>query len=226
MASGSGGSGASSTSMHQSSANSADCTNSCACHSSAAHRPWWSRMLGRRSVMMRPTLSTAFSIRRLMFWHLQRMRVRMSSAASALRCACSARRLSIQLTSIFSATSRLPSSSCTSRAMRVRSSSRTDSDQAASSRTCLSAVAKASVRSLTRSSSWSLACCSASAARLRSVMSTKVTTAPRTRPSSTMGWLEYSTGKAVPSRRQNTSLSMRQGRPWRKALKIGHSASG
>ena len=38
----------------------------CACHSSAAHRPWWSRMLGRRSVMMRPTLSTALSISRLM----------------------------------------------------------------------------------------------------------------------------------------------------------------
>jgi hypothetical protein len=30
-------------------------------------------MLGRRSVMMRPTLSTALSIRRLMCWHLQRM---------------------------------------------------------------------------------------------------------------------------------------------------------
>ena len=37
-----------------------------ACHSSAAHRPWWSRMLGRRSVMMRPRLSTAVSISRPM----------------------------------------------------------------------------------------------------------------------------------------------------------------
>ena len=32
--------------------------------------------------------------------------------------------------------------------------------------------------------------------------------------------------KLLPSRRQKRSLSMRQGRPWRKALKIGHSRSG
>ena len=87
-------------------------------------------------------------------------------------------------------------------------------------------AASDAVRSATRASSSCLACCRASAARRRSVMSTKVITAPRTWPSSTMGWLEYSTGKAVPSRRQNTSLSMRQGRPWRKALKIGQSSTG
>jgi hypothetical protein len=30
---------------------------------------------------------------------------------------------------------------------------------------------------------------------------------------------------APPSRRQNTSVSMRHGNPWRKALKIGQSVS-
>lgn len=57
-------------------------------------------------------------------------------------------------------------------------------------------------------------------------MSMKVTTAPRTWPPSTMGWLLYSTGKALPSRRQNTSVSMRQGSAARKALKMGQSSTG
>src|SRR3989344_5677377 len=40
-----------------------------------------------------------------------------------------------------------------------------------------------------------------------------------------MGWLEYSTANAEPSRRQNTSVSTRQGKPWRNALKMGQSLS-
>ena len=43
--------------------------------------------------------------------------------------------------------------------------------------------------------------------RLRSVISRKVTTAPTILPSSMMGVLVYSTGKLVPSLRQNTSSS-------------------
>jgi hypothetical protein len=56
-------------------------------------------------------------------------------------------------------------------------------------------------------------------------MSMKVMTAPCTCPPSTMGWLEYSTANALPSRRQNTSVSTRHGRPLRKALKMGQSLS-
>ena len=66
---------------------------SCTCQASVAHRPWWSRMDGRRSVMMRPTFSTASSIRPRIPWHLQR------SVGS------SATRFSNQLTSIFRPTS-------------------------------------------------------------------------------------------------------------------------
>ena len=41
-----------------------------------------------------------------------------------------------------------------------------------------------------------------------------------------MGWLEYSTGKDVWSRRQKTSVSTLHGTPARKALKMGHAVSG
>jgi hypothetical protein len=46
---------------------------------------------------------------------------------------------------------------------------------------------------------------SRSSARSRSVMSVKVTTAPMMRSPSQTGLLWYSTGKRLPSRRQNTS---------------------
>ena len=63
-----------------------------------------------------------------------------------------------------------------------------------------------------------MAFCSAASAAFLSVMSRKVTTAPM-RPSS--GWqigvLTYSTGKLVPSFRQNTSSSTRWTTPSLKA---------
>ena len=216
------------TCMCQSSASSADCTNSCACHSSAAHRPWWSRMLGRRSVMMRPTLSTARSISRLMFWHLQRMRSRMACGRVGLACLL----LAQALVRASSRPSSAPPAGCRARrAPRARCGcARPRAPCRGRPRARAAAPARrdsSRVRSATRSSSSSLACCSASAARRRSVMSTKVMTAPRTCAAVDDGVARVLDREGACRRaRQNTSVSMRQGRPRRKALKIGQSVSG
>ena len=112
--------------------------------------------------------------------------------------------------SIFSATSRLPSSSWISRAMRLRSVSRTSSRCADRSRSW-------AVRSATRSSSSSRLRRNSASACLRTEMSVNVITAPCTWPPSSTGWLEYSVGNALPSARQNTSSSWRHGWPRLKA---------
>src|SRR6516225_8063938 len=68
--------------------------------------------------------------------------------------------------------------------------------------------------------------CKASLARLRSVMSDAVTTAPLMVPSSRIGKEEYSTGIAVPSRRHNISSSVLHPFPLLTAWDTGHSFTG
>ena len=144
-------------------------------------------MLGRQSVIMRPTFSTADSIRRFIVRHLPA-----TSARSTTR-------FSIQFTSNLSATNKLPNSSWISRAIRRRSSSLAELAYADNSRICAKAPDNSAVRSMTRNSSSRLVRCSWRSAWRRSEISLNSTTAPQIFPSSTIWCDEYSTAKDEPS---------------------------
>ena len=68
-------------------------------------------------------------------------------------------------------------------------------------------LARNSLLARLAASAASLASSRAACARLRSVMSRNVTTAPTASPSLRIGYAQYSTGKLVPSARQKTSSS-------------------
>ena len=159
--------------------------NSCAYHSSAAHRPWWSRMLGRRSVMMRPRLSTAVSMVRPM---LCSFAAQASSAGT--------RRLQpagVELEGHQQGAQFIVDLAGDARALGLAHALQVLGQVAQRVRASFSSP----VRAATQASSTSLARRSRVSPRLRSPMSTKLTTAPTTRPCSKMGWLAYSASKGA-----------------------------